>query len=122
MKKHLLNILSIMSLLTFFAACSKVSDEDLRAAHIAAQNGAVIVDVRTPEEFAQNHVQNAINIPVEKIERLYYIIPKSKEIIVYCKSGSRSHVAAVFLQKKGRKVYDVATQKDWQREIPAAIK
>jgi len=109
-------------LLTFFVACSKVSDEDLRVAHIAAKNGAIIVDVRTSEEFAKKHIENAINIPIKKIKKLYDVIPKGKEIIVYCRSGSHSHIAAVFLQRKNRTVYDVGTQEDWQREISAVTK
>lgn len=113
--KHILFVL-ITSIL--FIGCSNVSDEELRAAHIAYKKGAIIVDVRTKEEFEKRHIKNAINIPVQMIDKLYYTLPKNKEIIVYCRSGSRSSQAASYLRKKGRKVYDVATQNDWHRKVP----
>ena len=122
MKRVIIKILCTLSLLALLGGCSKVSDEDLRAAHAAANNGAIIIDVRTPEEFSTKHISNAINIPVEKIDKLYALIPQNKEIIVYCRSGSRSHVAANYLKQKGRIVYDVATQGEWEREIPAVTK
>jgi F0F1-type ATP synthase assembly protein I len=43
--------LIIFLLLTFIAGCSKVSDETLRAAHKAVDNGAIILDVRTTKEY-----------------------------------------------------------------------
>lgn len=115
-------ILLILSTIILFVGCTKVSDEELRAAHDAYNQGALIIDVRTKEEFSARHVQDAINIPVQVLEQYYGTLPEGKELIVYCKSGSRSQVAAAFLESKGRKVYDVATQSEWEREIPAIEK
>lgn len=111
-------ILVILLSVILFSGCSRVSDEELQAAHQAYNNGAVIIDVRTKEEFNVKHIKNAINIPVQALEKYYSTIPKDRELIVYCRSGSRSKVAASFLEKKGRIVYNVATQSDWEREIP----
>jgi phage shock protein E len=118
MKKNLLYILSIFSLLLLLGGCSKVSDEDLLAAHDAYNNGALIIDVRTKEEFKSGHVKHAVNLPLQNLEQYYKYIPKDKEIIVYCQTGNRSGVAAEYLRKRGRTVYDVATQEDWERELP----
>ena len=118
MKNKFLYALGVISMLALFGGCSKVSDEDLRAARVAADNGAIVIDVRTREEFNAKHVQNAVNLPIHLLERYYAQIPKDKEIIVYCRTGSRSRAAAEFLEKKGRKVYDVATQEEWERELP----
>lgn len=107
-----------MLVLVFFSACSKVSDDDLRAAHNAVTNGALIIDVRTPEEYKVKHVKDALNIPLQIMEQYYKNIPKDKEIVVYCRSGSRSKMAAEYLQGQGRKVYDVVSQEEWEREIP----
>jgi phage shock protein E len=117
-KTRILKLICIISLLSLFSGCSKVSDEDLRAAHEAAKRGAIIIDVRSPQEYQGKHVKGAINIPVEKIDLLYSRIPTGKEIIVYCHSGSRSAIAAEYLKHQGRVVYDVATQGEWEREIP----
>jgi len=100
-----------------FSGCSKVSDEVLTKARKAVENGALIVDVRTPKEFKQRHVLGAINLPMQEIIRGNIKLPKNKEIVVYCKSGSRSSTSAKVLKKLGWSVYDVATQTDWEREI-----
>ena len=101
-----------------FSACSKVSDEDLQKAHAAVQKGAIIVDVRTPEEFQQKHVQGAINLSIEEIMKGHLKkLPRDKELVVYCRTGSRSAVSAKILKEEGWSVHDVATQADWEREI-----
>ena len=113
----------IIPLFLLLIGCSKVSDEDLRVAHNAFDKGAaVLIDVRTKEEFKEKHADQAVNIPVQLMERYYKYLPKDKEIIVYCRTGSRSHMAAQFLEKQGKKVYDVKTQEDWDRELPALEK
>lgn len=65
----------------------------------------LLVDVRTPAEYAQGHIENAVNIPIEKItEEIKYFAPnKEKTIVVYCLSGSRSKVAALRLKNLGYK-------------------
>lgn len=103
--------------LIFILGCTKVSDEDLKKAREAVKNGALIVDVRTPKEYKQKHILDAINLPLENIMKGYINLPKNKEIVVYCKSGSRSAIGAKILQEKGWSVIDVATQGEWEREI-----
>ncbi len=67
-------------------------------------NGAKIVDVRTPAEFAEEHFANAVNIPVDQVEeRLEEFGDKNSSVIVYCASGSRSAYAARFLKMAGYK-------------------
>lgn len=80
---HLKKIICIfISLLTLgmFTACSKVSDEVLIQARVAVKNGALIVDVRTPDEFRQKHINGAINLPIEAIMKGNILLPKDKEI------------------------------------------
>ena len=120
MIKQLICILLILLTLGLFTGCSKVSDEDLRAAHNAYDMGAVIIDVRSKEEFKEGHIPGATNIDLSILDKSYGRIPKNKELIVYCRSGSRSKVAAQFLRQQGWTVYDVATQGEWEREIPPA--
>jgi len=115
--KTLLTVFLLFLTLGLFSACSRVSDEDLAKARKAVENGAIIVDVRTPKEFREKHITGAINLPIEEIVKGNITLPKDKEIVVYCRSGSRSKQSLKILQKNGWSVYDVATQADWEREI-----
>ena len=66
--------------------------------------GATIVDVRTPEEFEEEHFPNALNISVEQVQdRLAEFGDKNNPVIVYCASGSRSAYAARALKMAGFK-------------------
>jgi phage shock protein E len=63
---------------------------------------ATIVDVRTPEEFAQGHFDGAVNIPLDKVpERLQEFKNMSAPIVAYCRSGNRSGQAMAFLKQNG---------------------
>lgn len=112
MKKYIL-----IGLLLLLVGCSKVSDETLRAAHKAVENGAIIVDVRTPKEYKTKHITNAVNHPLRELHNSLVRLPRDKEIVVYCRSGNRSATAADLLRKHGFTVYDVATQADWERDV-----
>jgi phage shock protein E len=64
--------------------------------------GATIIDVRTPDEFADGAYAGAKNIPVQALlSRFGEIGPKDKPVIVYCASGSRSAAAMAILKQKG---------------------
>ena len=104
-------------LLAVLVGCSKVSDETLRAAHKAVENGAIVVDVRTATEFKAKHIKGAINLPIQELHNSYVRLPKDKEIVVYCRSGNRSASATTLLLQHGYTVYDVATQGDWERDV-----
>lgn len=79
------------------------------------QEGALIIDVRTPQEYSQGHYPNAINIPHtvigEHLESLKEY--KDKPIIVYCRTGRRSGIAKKILEEAGfKKVYNAGGLKD----------
>lgn len=64
----------------------------------------LIIDVREPYEFESGHAKGAINIPPHEImsgSPQLKDTPKDTEIIVYCKSGSRSHVTKMILEQQG---------------------
>ena len=81
--------------------------------------GARVVDVRTPQEFASGHVPGAINIPYEEIgKRASEIGPPSTPVVLYCRTGRRSGIAAGALQKAGfSKVYDFKSVTAWPGEL-----
>ncbi|HRO76562.1 MAG TPA: rhodanese-like domain-containing protein [Crocinitomicaceae bacterium] len=69
-----------------------------------------LVDVRTPEEFAEGHLENAVNINInssnfaKQVEKL----DKSKPVYIYCRSGGRSRTAGATLEKMGfKEIYDL---------------
>ena len=63
----------------------------------------IILDVRTPEEFQDRHIPNAINIPNESIgtEQIPELPEKDRLILVYCRSGNRSKQASEKLAALG---------------------
>ncbi len=64
--------------------------------------GAKVIDVRTTEEFNEEHYPNAINIPVDQLRnRLGELGGKNESIVLYCASGSRSAFAAKILKSAG---------------------
>lgn len=66
------------------------------------QNGAVIIDVRTPGEFADGHAKGSINIPLNAIaDQINKIKKYKKPIITCCRSGARSGTAANILNNNG---------------------
>ena len=72
-----------------------------------------IVDVRTPEEFAEGHVPGSINIPLNEIpERVAEFRGMASPIILCCRSGARSGNAAAYLAQQG--ISEVENGGPWQ--------
>jgi phage shock protein E len=65
------------------------------------ESGAIIVDVRTPEEFRDGAYPGAKNIPLSDLGRRLGEIPKDKPVILYCASGVRSSSAAQAMKQAG---------------------
>ena len=64
--------------------------------------GAVIIDVRTPQEFDQGHVKGSKNIPLDSLQNRFEEIRNlNKPVITVCQSGMRSGTAKSFLESKG---------------------
>lgn len=82
--------------------------------------GYIILDVRTPEEFAEGHIPNAICIPdyqiAEKAEDV--LTDKNQMILVYCRSGRRSKNAAAILEDLGyTKIREFGGIIDWKYDV-----
>jgi rhodanese-related sulfurtransferase len=72
------------------------------AAKAAIDNGAIIIDVRTPGEYAGGHVKGSINIPLDVVGQQVSKIKKyNKTVVTCCRSGARSGSAASILQGQG---------------------
>ena len=70
---------------------------------VRENNNVFLIDVRTEDEFLDKHLKNAINIPLQNIDKNIEKIVKNKNdiIIVYCKYGSRGEKASNKLIKMG---------------------
>lgn len=89
--------------------CDKTEEE--------VNDGAILIDVRSEEEYKLSHLDQAINIPVDVIEEeiVNYVVDKSTPVILYCRSGNRSSNAAQVLLKLGYyKVYDLGAMDNCQ--------
>lgn len=71
------------------------------------ERGALLLDVRTREEFAEGHVKGALNIPVQELGSRLSELPAHASIVVYCRSGGRSAMATQLLRARGHEVLDV---------------
>ncbi len=64
-------------------------------------NGGIIVDVRTPGEYASGHVKGSVNIPLDSLRSQIAKLKKDKPVITCCASGMRSASAKSILQSNG---------------------
>ena len=65
-------------------------------------SGAVLLDVRTPEEYRSEHIPGSKNIPLQAIDKVASVAEnKDTALYVYCQSGARSRQAAGLLKQMG---------------------
>ncbi|MDD4778374.1 MAG: rhodanese-like domain-containing protein [Fermentimonas sp.] len=69
-------------------------------------NGAILLDVRTKEEYHYGHVKGSINIPVSELPSKINKLNKENTIIAVCASGARSAQAVRYLKSKGFDSYN----------------
>lgn len=80
----------------------KLPDINQGIAEYRAVSGAVLLDVRTPEEYHTGHIPGSKNIPLQTIGRTASVIrQKNTPLYVYCQSGARSRQAVKQLQQDG---------------------
>lgn len=74
------------------------------AMEVYKKTNALLIDVRTPEEYRKEHIDGAINIPVYEIDNIKNeIIDQEKVILVYCTTGKRSKIVKQILIQNGYK-------------------
>lgn len=103
---------------TFFLQCqpakqttgSKQLDIEAFQSKLSGLPDAQLVDVRTPEEFSEAHLEGALNLDINgpEFQNQVASLDKSKPVFVYCLSGGRSKNAAVYLVNNGfKEVYEM---------------
>ena len=125
MKKFITLLLSVL----FLAGCALPAEQEVSyrqinmdeaIAMMEEESGYIILDVRTPEEFAERHIPRAINIPNETIstEEIPELPDKDQLILVYCRSGNRSKQASEKLAALGyTNIVEFGGINDWSGEI-----
>lgn len=93
----------------------KRADLGSAKAHELVAGGAMLVDVRSPAEFAAGHIEGAHNVPVGEIgRRARELGATDRPVIVYCASGTRSAIAKRALVKAGfAQVYNLGSMRNW---------
>lgn len=77
-------------------------------------NGALLLDVRSVDEFVAQHIPGARNIPVNELPaRMSELGSSARPIVVYCRSGARSALAAQLLRRAGYDVTDIGSIGSW---------
>lgn len=101
---HLIRItvLGLLSL-AWLPIMAHATDQDPKVAWDKIAAGAIVLDVRTPAEFAQGHLANAVNIPFEQVAQEFAKrgIAKDAPVVLYCRSGNRSGKATKALVAAG---------------------
>ena len=112
MKKLLFSILAALGLFANAQSQSEVEVLESQAfiERVKADTSAIILDVRQPEEFAEGHLAQAINL--DWLNQTVFInglakLNKQKTYYIYCRSGRRSQAAAGKLKAEGFQVIDL---------------
>ena len=125
----MLKWIPIFAALLFLAGCSATGKEGPGYSQIGMEEarqrlsiecGFIILDVRTPEEFAAGHIPGALNIPNETIgtDEIPQLPEKEQRIYVYCRSGNRSKQAAEKLVALGYTgIVEIGGILDWPGEV-----
>lgn len=78
------------------------ADINAGVAEYAKTDDAVLLDVRTAEEYRDGHIEGSINLPLDRIMAIENTVKDNNTpLFVYCYSGSRSGQAAAYLKRMG---------------------
>ena len=82
----------------------------------AIAEGAMIVDVRSPGEFAQGHAKGSVNIPVQNVQRSLKKFKPGSTVILCCRSGARAGSVQGIIEAQGCKTINAGP---WQNVAKA---
>ena len=124
-RKGLLPVITLIMASAFLlGACIGLSyrriTQEIGMKIMEEETGYLIVDVRRPDEFAEGHIEGAINVPNEGItdEMPEELPDKDQLLLVYCRTGRRSKEAADKLAKIGyTNIYEMGGINTWPGTI-----
>ena len=104
--KDLTNLAALVGLNILHGRFKQIHVADVRP---LVESGAMFIDVREPNEFANGHLVNAKNIPLSELRERMHEIPKDVPVYVHCRSAQRSYNAVMALENSGyTNVYNVS--------------
>ncbi len=99
------------------ATHQRISPAQYQTTFVQPHKSHLLVDVRTPEEFASGHIPGAINISLQSLPQRMKELPQDQSIVVYCRSGSRSATATQLLTRAGyTDLYDLGGIIAWNAQ------
>lgn len=104
-------MLAVSGLLLWFNLRGRVSDDQVRQ---FLKEGALVLDVRTKQEFQEGHVDGAVHLPLDQVPGSIASVEKNKDrvILCHCLSGGRSAIAAARLKRAGyQKAFNLGSLK-----------
>lgn len=114
-------ILILITLLWLPMSCTQKGSKPITEFTKKDLTSGILVDVRTPEEFSEGHLEGAVNVDVLRGDfvRAFDTVPKNKPLYLYCKMGGRSARAARMLDSLGFSVTDLSGGYDaWLKKQP----
>jgi rhodanese-related sulfurtransferase len=112
-----------------FSSSTEISAE--QALQLLLEGKALFIDTRYPEEFAQGHIKQAVNVPakwsMDQIMNFFESIPKDRLLVVYCSSAdcnSSQRLAGFLAQQEFSKVmvfldgYEIWVARNYPRDLP----
>jgi rhodanese-related sulfurtransferase len=121
MKKTIFSLFLLITITSLFVEAQTIKKLDPQnfEKQLKESKDPILVDVRTPGEFAQGHLANAVLIDIysDDFKSRVGKLDKSKPVFVYCKAGSRSGSAVeVFTEMGFKEIYDLSGGiTAWQR-------
>ncbi len=109
MKKFCIVVFMTLTLVPALSGCVTKSPEKAQYTDISVQQAkemidkgeVFILDVRTQEEYDAGHIRNSTLIPVQDLSKRLNEVPQNRDILVYCRTGSRSTAASEILVNNG---------------------
>jgi molybdopterin/thiamine biosynthesis adenylyltransferase/rhodanese-related sulfurtransferase len=92
---------TITQLIDYEGFCNPADSGEVTPGQLAEMRDALLIDVREPYEWDQGHLEGAQLIPLGQLDRTLDSIPRDRDVVLYCRSGSRSGRALEMLRGAG---------------------
>lgn len=116
---------AVAGLLAAFTFLNQLNAITVETVHEYMRKGAKVIDVRTPEEYAERHLPMAVNIPLDDLrERIGKVAPnKETVLLLHCQGGGRSSSGARVLKGMGyRNVFNLGSFEQAEQALTEAKK
>lgn len=94
-------VLVIAAILLLLPRGGLPSEVDVTRAHAMYVDQALLLDVRTQAEYAQQHIPGSLLIPLDELPNRLTELPRDRDIVVVCRSGARSKEGTAILRAAG---------------------